>query len=480
MAAAHPTAHLIWTLALAAVSVALMLVVRNRLIRRQLLFATAVLAASAVLHAAIVLLPDVAILQTHGWKVEALLIAFAAIRVFVTLLFNPWSRDGVAERAPAIVQDAIATALVVVAAVIAFRISSLDFLAGSAIVAAILGFALHETLGNAFAGIALQIEKPFHVGHWISVGSFEGMVVEVTWRATKIRTSAGNLVIVPNNLVAREAINNYSQPVAPTRLQVDVGVTYDAAPNDVRRALLTAIGQARLVRQSPAGDVLVADFSKLTVTYRVRFWVDDLSHDDEARDEVRTLAYYELRRRGIDMGYPRPERPVDMPARREQFQRTISAVPVFAGLPEDGLHALAMAAAEQVFADGEVIVREGEPGASMFVVCRGKVAVTVGANRREVAMTEAGGYFGEMSLLTGDPRTATVVARGDCTVLEIGGDMFSAYVRSNPDVVDRLAEAAASRRRQLNESHVSLGPAESARAATITERMKRFFGLEHA
>jgi small-conductance mechanosensitive channel/CRP-like cAMP-binding protein len=480
VAAAHPTAHLIWTLALAAVSVALMLVVRNRLIRRQLLFSTAVLAASAVLHAAIVLLPDVAILQTHGWKVEALLIAFAAIRVFVTLLFNPWSRDGVAERAPAIVQDAIATALVVVAAVIVFRISSLDFLAGSAIVAAILGFALHETLGNAFAGIALQIEKPFHVGHWISVGAFEGVVVEVTWRATKIRTSAGNLVIVPNNLVAREAINNYSQPSSPTRLQVDVGVTYDAAPNEVRRALLTALTQARLARQSPAGDVLVADFSKLTVTYRVRFWIDDLSHDDEARDEVRTLAYYELRRRGIEMGYPRPERPVDIPARRAQFQRTISAVPVFAGLPDDGLHALAMAAAEQVFADGEVIVREGDPGASMFVVCRGKVAVTVGANRREVAMTEAGGYFGEMSLLTGDPRTATVVARGDCTVLEIGGDMFSAYVRSNPDVIDRLAEAAASRRRQLNESRVSLGPAESARADTLTERMRRFFGLEHA
>ena len=116
----------------------------------------------------------------------------------------------------------------------------------------------------------------------------------------------------------------------------------------------------------------------------------------------------------------------------------------------------------------------------MFVVCRGKVAVTVGADRRQVAMTEAGGYFGEMSLLTGDPRTATVVARGDCTVLEIGGDTFGAYVRSNPDVIDRLAETAASRRRQLDESRVSLGPAESARAATLTERMKRFFGLEHA
>jgi small-conductance mechanosensitive channel/CRP-like cAMP-binding protein len=477
---AHPITHVVWTLAFAGVSVALMLVVRNRLIRRQLLFSTAVLAASAVLHAAIVWLPHVASLQTHGWKVEALLVAFAAIKALVTLLFNPWSEDGGTERAPAIVQDAIIAALVVVAAVIAFRISSLDFLAGSAIVAAILGFALHETLGNAFAGIALQIERPFHVGHWIAVGAFEGVVVEVTWRATKIRTSAGNLIVVPNNVVAREAINNYSQPSTPTRLHVDVGVTYDAAPNDVRRALLMALGQARSVRQSPAGDVLVADFAKLTVTYRIRFWIDDLSRDDEARDEVRTLAYYELRRRGIEMGYPRMERPVDIPERLDRFQRTIAAVPVFAGLPEDGLRALAMAALELVFADGEVIVRQGEPGASMFVVCRGKVAVTVGADRREVAITEAGGYFGEMSLLTGDPRTATVIARGDCTVLEIGGDAFAAYVRSRPDVIDRLAETAVSRRRQLEASRAPAGPTESAHAATLTERMRRFFGLEMA
>jgi small-conductance mechanosensitive channel/CRP-like cAMP-binding protein len=469
----------VWTLAFAGVCVALMLAVRNRVIRRQLLFSTAVLAASAVLHAAIVWLPDIAPLQTYGWKVEAILVAFAAIRVFVTLLFNPWSEDGGVERAPAIVQDAIIAMLVVIAVVFAFRISSLDFLAGSAIVAAILGFALHETLGNAFAGIALQIERPFHVGHWIAVGAFEGVVVEVTWRATKIRTRAGNLIVVPNNVVAREAINNYSQPSAPTRLQVDVGVTYDAAPNEVRRALLMAAGQAPSVRKSPAADVLVADFAKLTVTYRIRFWIDALSRDDEARDEVRTLAYYELRRRGIEMGYPRVHPPVDVPERHDRFQRVIAATPVFAGLPDDGIRALAISASELVFADGEVIVREGDPGASMFIVCRGTIAVTTGADRREVAVTEAGGYFGEMSLLTGEPRTATVIARGDCTVLQIDADAFGAYVRSRPDVIDRLAESAVSRRRQLDATRASSRPIESAHTVTLTERMRRFFGLEH-
>ena len=86
----------------------------------------------------------------------------------------------------------------------------------SAVSAVVIGFALQDTLGNAFAGLAIQSEKPFNVGHWIRVGDFEGRVAEVTWRATKLRTKSGNFVILPNNIVSKEAITNYSEPAAPT------------------------------------------------------------------------------------------------------------------------------------------------------------------------------------------------------------------------------------------------------------------------
>ena len=102
---------------------------------------------------------------------------------------------------------------------------------------------MQETLGNAFAGLAIQIEKPFRVGHWITVGSHEGSVREITWRATKILTKSGNMVILPNSLVAREAINNYSEPTTPTRLYVEVGVGYQVPPNEARDALLSALLQ---------------------------------------------------------------------------------------------------------------------------------------------------------------------------------------------------------------------------------------------
>ena len=480
----HSTAHLYWTLALAGVSAGLLAVVRNRLIRRRLLFGAVLLVAAAGLHATIVWLPGNAFLQTQGWKIEALMAAFAVIRAFVSLLFNPWADDRASERTPAIIQDAVVVVLVIVASVFAFRVSSLDFLAGSAIVAAIVGFALQETLGNAFAGIAIQIDKPFRVGHWISVGTFEGVVTEVTWRATKIRTKAGNMVIVPNNIVAREPINNYSQPTAPTRLHVDVGATYDVAPNDVRQALLAALAQSRSVRKTPAPDVLVADFAGSAITYRLRFWTDDYSLEEEARAELRSLIYYEMKRRKIEIPWPiqieysREEPPADPPERRERFRETIARSAIFALLPDDMHRALAAAADEKVFADGEVIVREGDAGGSMFLVCRGKVVVTIGAERREVAITEAGGYFGEMSLMTGEPRTATVIARGDCAVLEIGQEAFGDYVKDRPEIIDGLADAAVTRRRELDESRASMGPAQAARAATLRQKMRLFFGLD--
>ncbi len=481
--APHLVAHFWVALALLLVSAGLMRVVRNHVIRRRLLFSAALLALAGGLHLVIVGRPDSEFLRQDGARIELLVIALGLVNAFVTLLFNPWFKDQVSDRAPAIVQDAMVVVLAVVSAFVVFEWTALNLLASSAIVAAIIGFALQETLGNAFAGIAIQIEKPFRVGHWIAVAGHEGVVSEVTWRATKIRTKAGNLVVVPNSTVAKESIDNYSEPAAPTRLHIVVGCDYAAPPNTVRAALLDATRQARQVLTSPAAEILVIDFGASSINYEVRFWVDDYSREEYARDAVRTAVYYELRRRGIVIPYPiqieysREEEATDSSERRESFRQIIAGVPVLSKLPEDAHKALAMAASELLFADGEVIVAEGAPGSSMFVVCRGRVAITLGADRRQVAVTDAGGYFGEMSLMTGEPRTATVIARGDCTVLEIGADAFRSYVQARPEVIDQIASAATARRHELDQSRAATPSAAAVTSISLAERMRRFFGL---
>src|SRR5260221_5100196 len=144
-----------------------------------------------------------------------LALAAALINATVFLLVNPLREDRVPDRFPTILQDAIVIGLILLAS----TFLSQQLVTTSAVSAVVLGFALQDTLGNAFAGLAIQSEKPFLVGQWVRVGALEGRVAEVTWRATKLRTKAGNFVILANNLVAKESSVYYSEPTAPFRLE---------------------------------------------------------------------------------------------------------------------------------------------------------------------------------------------------------------------------------------------------------------------
>ncbi len=478
----HPFLHVLWTLGFLGATALAATVVRSRVIRRRLLFVLVVFLAALAVHVAVLELPGTVLLQRYGQQIENFLVAFGVITAAITLLLNPWFRDRVGGGTPAIVQDTAIAALTTIAAMFAFQ--SFSFLVGVTGSAIVLGLALQDTLGNAFAGLAIQVERPFRVGHWIDAGGHEGRVVEVTWRATKIRTKAGNLVVLPNSEVAKEAINNFSEPANPTRVFVEVGTSYLTPPNESRDAILTALGRVPAVLTVPAPDVLLQDFGASALLYRARFWIKDFEHDEVIRSDVRTAVYYELHRRGIEIPWPiqveyhRHEAPTDSPRIRDGYVQAIARVPVFTSLPPDALQALAAAAGNRLFADREVIVREGEAGGSMFIVRRGRVAVTVGSDRRLVAVTETGGYFGEMSLLTGDPRTATVTARGDCEVLEIAAADFRSYVQGHPQVLEPLAVAAEERRRALDETRAATSASSPAGRQSLVRRMRTFFGLE--
>lgn len=415
-------------------------------------------------------------------SVEHLLLALVVIVFLVSLIINPLRDDRVPDRFPTIVQDAIIVALF---AGVATLVLQEKVLAMSAVGAVAVGFALQDTLGNAFAGLAIQVEKPFHVGDWITIAQFEGRVVEVTWRATKLRTKAGNFVIVPNNLISKEAITNYSEPITHTRLSVEVGTTYDCAPNKVKAVLLGAAQRSPLVLASPSPDVLLERFDASAITYTVRFWVSDFAQDSVACDQVRTAIYYALARARIEIPYPtqvqfeRTPQQLDADTRDREVSASLSAVPVFRPLSAETQLQLAHASEERLFAAGEVIVRQGDPGASMFVIRSGEIAVTLEPSGQEVARTAAGGYFGEMSLLTGEPRTATVTALVDCTVLEITADTFRDVIYPNPAVIEQVSDIAMQRRLELERTRAAAPSSDENRvtSAGFLDRVKRFLRL---
>jgi len=477
----HPPVHLLVGILLVAVSVAVRAASANQLVRRRLWLTIALLVAYTALNAALVWSSAAAAIEPRLRSIEHLLLALALINGLVFVAVNPFRADRVPDHFPSILQDAIVVGLFVVVATFAFEEK---LLTTSAVGAVVIGFALQDTLGNAFAGLAIQIDKPFHVGEWVRVGEHEGRVHEITWRATKLLTKPGNLVVVPNNIVSKEAITNYSEPAIPTRITLEVGVSYLCTPNDAKAAIAEALERAPDVLRSPAPDVLLVDFGGSALVYRARFWIADYERDEPIRDQVRSAIYYAFQRRRIEIPWPiqvnyeRPDRPDDTPEDRRRRAALVRGLDIFAALDEAEVERLA-AARDRVYADREVIVRQGEPGRSMFVLVDGAVRVTVEPGQHEVARLGPGACFGEMSLLTGDARSATVAAAGDCRVIEITDEMLRALAEAKPSIVDRLGEVAFSRRQALDETRETAARARRVddTPMTLAGRIRRFLRI---
>jgi small-conductance mechanosensitive channel len=406
-----------------------------------------------------------------------LLLCFGVVNAVVALALNPWRLDGPSERFPTIVQDSIVIALVALIAALVLQERVWTATAAGAVV---VGFALQDTLGNLFAGLAIQVEKPFRVGHWVNVAGTDGLVTEITWRATKLRTKAGNFIIVPNNALSKDTITNYSQPTVETRIEVEVGVSYDAPPNDVKAVILAAIRDEPLVSTTREPEVLLVDFAASAITYRIRVWTTDFSADERLRDRLRSAVYYAFRRHRIEIPYP-----IQIEMSRQEVapsidqtgtERTLAGVTIFAPLAAEQRAELARSVQPAVYAAGERVVRQGEPGSSMFVVTRGEAAVVIDPDGQEVARHGAGGFFGEMSLLTGDPRSASVKAVTDLELLEITSDAFRRFVLANPSAVELVASAVSARAAELAARRAT-GPAITPEPPqTFLARVRRFLG----
>ena len=450
--------------------------VRGRLNVSAFAFAIAALSAAALFSDRIS-----ASMQEQLATIRPLLLAFGVINGVVALIINPWRHDRVPDRFPRIVQDAIVIGLFAFGATLLLQDK---IFAATAAGAVVVGLALQGTLGNLFAGLAIQIEKPFRVGHWVQIAGTDGQVSEVTWRATRIRTKAGNFVIVPNSKLADDIIVNYSEPTSESRIEVEVGVTYDAAPNRVKAIILDAIKDEPLISASRPPEVLLVDFASSSMNYRIRVWTDDFAADERLRDGIRSAVYYAFKRHRIEIPYPmqveyaRHEVP---PSDRIDAASAVALgqVSIFAALDPTQKEALERAATSGVYAEGTVVVRQGAEGASMFVVVRGEVAVSLEPERQELARIGEDGFFGEMSLLTGEPRNATVTTTRDSQLLEITAEAFRHVVLANPAAVEQVGTAASARRTELDAHRATMGvvlPLETPHSLLTT--IRRFLRLD--
>ncbi|PWT89400.1 MAG: hypothetical protein C5B55_11450 [Blastocatellia bacterium] len=354
----------------------------------------------------------------------------------------------------------------------------------SAIFGVILGLALQDTLGNFFAGISLQADRPFQVGDVITVGTqrHNGVVEEITWRAIKIRTFQNHVVLIANSQAAKEAIEVCPRDNLNARL-VYFNTVYTDSPAKAIHVVREAVREAENVSPKITPIVRIRNLGDNGIDWEVKYWLENYAKFNDTDALVRQRIWYAFRRAKLSFAFPtrtvfmQPEA-VEAPHDGGAIVERLSAVDIFAPLSVEEVGMLAKSSVRHVFAPGETVIRAGDPGSSMFVVHNGRVRVQINENGRPrtVATLNEGDFFGEMALFTGEPRSANVVALEETEVLEIGHTAMKSLFETNPDLVESLSFIMSERRQGLaaQTSPDLVSPNES---EGILSSIKRFFGL---
>jgi small-conductance mechanosensitive channel len=350
----------------------------------------------------------------------------------------------------------------------------------------VIGLALQETLSNFFAGLALLAEKPFAPGDWIRIGDRpEGQVEQITWRATKIRTRDNDYQIFPNSLVGKEVIINFRQPNEVHAIRLTIGTSYKDHPDHVKQVIHEVVAGVAGVRREPPPIVYTRTYADFSINYEIKCYIDDYANRPIVEDRIMNRLWYSFRRAGIDIPFPvqvtyehRMPPSEAPPTPKSEVERAITSMSLFAALTEEERARIIEGSRLIDFGTGEPVIRQGEPGDALYVVLAGaaRIAVRTDDGEKTVARLAVGDFFGEMSLLTGEPRTATVYAEGDALFCRVAKDALVPVLQSNPAAAEKIAEAVAHRRQGLDRLRAEAEGEAAAHRARMEGEKKNILG----
>lgn len=405
---------------------------------------------------------------------------------------------------PRILQDVLG-AIASIATVIGiasrhgFDVTSL--VATSAVLTAVIGFALQDTLGNVAGGLSLQLEGNVELGDWVKIGEISGRVTEIGWRSICVETRNWETAIIPNSVVTKSMVLVLGRRAGQPnywRRWVYFNVDFRFQPSDVIHVVNEALRSVSIeyVAREPRAHCILMDLHDSYSRYAVRYWLTDPAHDDPTDSAVRNYIYFALKRADIPLSMPAHALFVteDSDQRRQKkvsqdLSRRIDAlerVQLFAGLTEDDRAELAQSMRYAPFTRGEVLTRQGARANWLYLIVEGTVSVRVsapGGLEREVSKLHAGSFFGEMSLLTGEPRAATIVALTDVECFRLDKDAFQALLHRRPELAEVVADELTRRRRELLDARAGLEQqnAETDDLATersdLLTRIRSFFAI---
>lgn len=437
----------------------------------------------------------------HG--TSCLLVSISAINASSVLLFDLFL-PSLRLNLPAILQDLVRAAAYLGAAftILSSKGANLaGLLATSAVMTAIVAFSLQDTLGNILGGMVLQLESRFAPGDWIRFGEVEGSVREIRWRQTTLETFLGNTFVIPNSALMKGTVTVLGRlPGRPPRRmrKVPFSVYYDRTPDEVIGAVEGALRADRPsgVAEDPAPDCILADFHEDRADYAVRYCLDDVTRGETVDSAVRMRIFYALSRAGIKLSIPsrslvitqkdQEVREGSLKRERERRLSALKGIDIFQPLNEEELSLLSERLKPSPFAPGETITRQGAAAHWLYILYRGEAEVRLypddGGEFKTVARLHAGDFLGEMGLITGEPRSATVVALSEVDCYRLDRESFGEILTRRPQIAEAISALLAERRLGLDAARGGLDEEARRRRfdgarVDLLSRIRSFFSL---
>lgn len=376
-----------------------------------------------------------------------------------------------------------------------------SILTTSAVMTAVLAFAMQDTLGNILGGLTLQLDSSTKIGDWIKVDDVNGRVTDIRWRYTAIETRNWETVIIPNSLLMKgkfSVLGRRSDQPQQWRRWIYFDVGYEHFPGLVIDITQNAVRNGHIpnVADTPEANCLLMDFNPSASRYAVRYWLCDIEADDVTDSHVRGRVYAALLRAGIQLPYPQYH--IHMTNKDDQYEQTqrlrrikermeaLQQVELFNTLHDNELAEIAERLVYTPFAQGDILMRQGEIANWLFIIINGVADVFLelpDGGRRRIDTIHGGCFLGEMGLMTGDPRSATVIAISGVLAYRLDKDSFQKVLERRPELAVEISKLLASRRFAINNLQQQLDSESvtqlmAQQQNSFLEQIRSFFGLE--
>ena len=436
-------------------------------------------------------------------------LAYQVFQPFILLILtvenidNSQSRDTNERNFPGILRFLVIAILLAMPCLLflskGYQVPLTAALATSGLITAIIGLALQGNLSNVVSGIFLNLEKPFEKNDWITVDGQLGQVQNISWRSTYLVSIDNMEIAIPNNKLAQATVINLARN--DPNFSSGGFVTYDPIvvhprhnPENIMALLKDALAKAvpadkrsffgytdvwfggakdgglefwiaydcldRALLFSQRSSIMMSINHVLTkagVTMSVGHILQKIKPDAS----LLAIQDYSQDQRTYDKIYA-PAHNVYLESQKPEFW--FRRVNLFKALNDEEFTLLSSASDKRFFREGELIIKQGAQGSSMFLIAEGVVEVSLkndSKNEIIVGNLTIGEVFGEMSLLTGAPRVATAKAKRPVVLFEINKEIFSKILKNNDAVLESLSKILASRQLELANIENSLESAEN-------------------